>query len=455
MANDQSFPRSASLIRRLGGDRSGNISMMFGLSMIAMFTTAGGAIDYARWYNAKNKLQAAMDSASLAGGRALQLTASTDYTVAIATATEYFNRMKPADLSGVTPSFTIIENDTVMRGAVNFSVPTAFLSLVGIPAFNGIVASETVISAGGNAGTNLELSLMLDTTGSMGGQKIVDLKVAAKELIDIVVWADQSQYTSKVAIAPFSSRVNVGTYAAQITGLSSTWSGKSIRPCVTERTGSEALTDTAPGSGAWLNGSGGDRQYDNQNYSNPATCSQQEQILPLSSDKDALKTAIDNFGADGSTAGALGTAWAWYLLSPKWSSVWTGSSTPAPYSDITTLTPKGLPKLHKVAVLMTDGIYNTRGGVNYGDNSSEATSISADAVAICNNMKAAGIKVYTIGFQLGGSVLATNTLKGCASREADDPVDSPSYFIAAESGEELRAAFRQIALQLSTLRIRS
>jgi len=312
-----------------------------------------------------------------------------------------------------------------------------------------------VIAAGGNAGTNLELSLMLDTTGSMLGQKIEDMKVAAKELIDIVVWGDQSQYTSKVAIAPFSSRVNVGSYAAQLTGLATTWSGKSLRPCVTERTGTEAFTDAPPASGAWLNGSGGDRNYDNQNYSSPASCTQQEAIIPLTSNRDVLKTAIDNFTAGGSTAGSLGTAWAWYLLSPRWASIWSGDSAPAPYSDITTMTPKGMPKLHKVAVLMTDGIYNTRGGVQYSDGGAEAIAISNNAVSICNNMKAAGIKVYTIGFQLGGSALAINTLKACASREADDPADNPSYFIAAESGDELRMAFRQIALQLATLRIRS
>jgi hypothetical protein len=70
-------------------------------------------------------------------------------------------------------------------------------------------------------------------------------------------------------------------------------------------------------------------------------------------------------------------------------------------------------------------------------------------------MKAAGIKVYTVGFQLGGNQLAVDTLKACASRDADDPVDAPSYFFSAATGSELRGVFRQIALQLSTLRLRS
>ena len=52
--------------------------------------------------------------------------------------------------------------------------------------------------------------MMLDVTGSMGGDKIVDLQAAAKDLIDIVVWGDQSKYTSRVALAPFAPAVNVG-----------------------------------------------------------------------------------------------------------------------------------------------------------------------------------------------------------------------------------------------------
>jgi hypothetical protein len=70
-------------------------------------------------------------------------------------------------------------------------------------------------------------------------------------------------------------------------------------------------------------------------------------------------------------------------------------------------------------------------------------------------MKAAGIKVYTVGFQLGGSQLAIDTLRNCASTAPDDPQGTSSYFFNAASGDELKAAFRQIALQLSTLRLKS
>ena len=61
-------------------------------------------------------------------------------------------------------------------------------------------------------------------------------------------------------------------------------------------------------------------------------------------------------------------------------------------------------------------------------------------------MKAAGITVYTIGFELGGQQTAIDTLQQCAS--------DPTKFFDAGNGEELQQAFRTIAIQLSQLHFR-
>ncbi len=58
-------------------------------------------------------------------------------------------------------------------------------------------------------------------------------------------------------------------------------------------------------------------------------------------------------------------------------------------------------------------------------------------------MKASGIEVYTVGFQLGDSKLATDTLSGCAT--------DPDHFYNSTTGDALKAAFRDIALKISTL----
>lgn len=442
---------------------NGNVSILFGLSALVMFGSAGGALDYARWFSAQNKARSALDSAVLAGGRAVQILGTTNTTAAIAAAESYFNQMRPAALASAVTTFTSIESNTVIRGETRVNVGTPFLSMFGIETLPVHVVAEAVLAAGANAETNIEVSMMLDATGSMSGQKIEDMKLAAKDLVDIVVWDNQGAYTSKIGLAPFAPRVNVGPYAAAVTGLPATKvfssNTKMLISCVTEREGTAAFTDAAPDAGQFVRAyrSNNDAN-DANNYSNDGECGNpnaSEQVLPLSNNKTALKARIDALTANGTTAGQLGTAWAWYLISPYWNAIWPSASRPEAYSQLTTLGPKGKPRLQKIAILMTDGVYNTYGGHNHGDASSMATTISENTIAICNNMKAAGIKVYTVGFDLGGSELAINTLRTCASREDSDPIDQPSYFYNTSTGSQLRGAFRDIALKIASLRLRA
>ena len=101
---------------------------------------------------------------------------------------------------------------------------------------SGAEYSRAQLATGGNAKINLEISMMLDITGSMSGQKIIDMKEAAKDLIDIVVLDDQSKFTSKVALVPFSQAVNLG--------------GNYFTPITNELTDSElAKLEVAPATG--------------------------------------------------------------------------------------------------------------------------------------------------------------------------------------------------------------
>jgi hypothetical protein len=259
----------------------------------------------------------------------------------------------------------------------------------------------------------------------MAGSKIADLKLAAKDMIDIVVWSDQSEFTSRVAIAPFSEYVNVGRgHFRAITGFTPTGSGDRYT-CVRERTTSSRYTDAAPRSSNYF-----------QRGPTTGTCQPTATIVPLSNDKDMLKAEIDALATNGYTAGHLGTAWAWYLMSPNWSGVWASESAPRPYSEITTQGPKGQPLLQKIAVLMTDGEYNKQ----YSGSSS-----TIQARAICEAMKATGITVYTVGFQIAEGGEADQTMRQCAS--------TPDAYYNAGDGGALRSAFRDIALKIATLRL--
>ena len=233
--------------RRFRADNSGNVAMMFGLLAIPLTGAIGLAVDMGRVYHVAVHTQGALDAAALAAGRVAQIEKTDMIAKASKSASAYFDQAKPTDVVQTSIVFSPNTQQTEFTVTATSWVKTPFVSVLKVFNYKGSAedapaackdsyyACAKVTSTataqiclncsdvgGGNAddGTNLEISMMLDVTGSMEGDKIVDLQIAAKDLIDIVVWGDQSKYTSKVALAPFAPAVNVGDYFTKITGKS-------------------------------------------------------------------------------------------------------------------------------------------------------------------------------------------------------------------------------------------
>ena len=265
---------------------------------------------------------------------------------------------------------------------------------------------------------DIEVAVQLDVTGSMGGQKIADLKLATKDLIDILIPDDTSLLAGekiRIGFAPYAAGVNAGSYASLMNG-----GAAAPDACVYERASlAYQDSDTYPSGGAVLQTR---LDLPGANSCPNAT------VLPVTDDKSLLKSTVDSYTSGGTTAGHLGTAFAWYLLSPEWPT----SSEPSAYGDgITT----------KVAILMTDGEYNTVGGSMSGSNVTKSAEAARDT---CKEMKAEGIIVYTVGFKLNAPT-AQNMLEQCAT-------DSDKFY-EAKDGDALRSAFQAIATDIATLRL--
>jgi len=436
--------------------------MMFGLMAMIMFTAIGGAIDFSRWLHARMETRNAIDAAVLAGARLLQIN-SLNPEKAMEAAQRYYeaNTKGRIPLIEDTVTFKIADDGTKVMAEGGASIETVMLKLIGIESLpliklSGAEFAEAILAVGGNAEQSLEVSLMLDVTGSMSGDKLADMQAAAKDLIDIIVWDNQGSHTSKVALVPFAASVNAGDLGPNTVGNGpsnrtfSLMNGSNRRwprvaNCASERQGAQAYTDAAPQSG--LVG---------LVYTSNGSCQPQNAVVPLTSDKALLKSTIDGFTASGSTAGHIGTAWAWYMLSPNWANVLPPSSRPASYARTQELNSEGKPLLEKIAVLMTDGEYNIqycdtgiRDRNSNGWSSSRGTCTAGNgnsaeqARQLCANMKQAGITVYSVGFQLAQGGEAETTMSQCAT--------STEHLYSANSGEQLRQAFRDIALKISEL----
>jgi hypothetical protein len=175
-------------------------------------------------------------------------------------------------------------------------------------------------------------------------------------------------------------------------------------------------------------------------------------LLPLSKDETTVKNAISAMVASGYTTIIEGAMWGWRVLSPG--EPFTGGR--AYNTENNT----------KVLVLMTDGQntynpnseflkswYSTYGYVDRNHLGTTSTSSSTLTQAMdqrtalaCSNIKAAGVLIYTVAFQIPGDQAgALNLLQSCAS-------DQDKYYAPGTAGE-LVAAFNAIGRDISQLRI--
>ena len=404
---------------------AGTISLLFGLSVFVIATAAGMGLDGIRTFRVASRASSAIDAAALAAAKAMNEDDSLSDAQLIQIAQQtYVANMQSFIAQGATsasPSVTIDRTNSRVTVNANLHVATTLMRIAGVNAVD-VPKSGSVTYAM----KRVELAMVLDVTGSMldpsstGNAKLVDAKLAAKDVVDILIKDGQPSALAKIAVAPYSAALNAGPYAWTASA------GRSTDGCVIERLSpSYRDTDVSPMTAPY--GVMGDlNSSTNGRYACPAAT-----IVPLTSDKSLLTSRIDTFSATGATAGHIGATWGWNLVSPNWGSVW--PSAPAAYDD---------QRYVKAVILMTDGLFNTAYTAGTAD-TDQVTESVARALAICTGMKDKSIRVFTVGVMPDAA--SETLLRSCASSNGD-------YFNVAD-GAALRAAFQSIASQLQNLRV--
>jgi Flp pilus assembly protein TadG len=399
-------PFSSTRFRR---NASGGVAILTALASIPLFGMVGLTVDYVMMVHRKQTMQQSLDAATLAAAKALQMTGSEEQ--ATQTFDNYFKFKRDA-VAGVVPKIVTIDLKT------NTIVTEADIShtnyVMGILGFD---SSEIKTTSSAQTGPldELEISLMLDLSSSMTGWRYDELKVAAAAFVDILKPDNSTSNGVRIALSPFSSGVNVGSYLNQVRDPAAP---PATNTCVPVRTGAAALTDAPPSPGAYFGAYTDDSDW-------PCV---ESQILPLEADSNVLQARIAALKLSAGTEGEIGTAWAWYLLSPDWSAVWPAASRPKPYNT---------PVHRKIALLLTDGENFTR----YFPDDEDA---DMHAMSLCDGMKAQGITIFSVAVGVEGS-RAEDLLRNCAS--------DPSKYLDVQNEGEMTEAFKKIALLLSPLRL--
>jgi len=362
-------------------------------------------VDLARVFHTKAGLSSAADAAVLAAGRTLGEGGRSDADVEKAAQSYFAANLGDASAFGDVGTLAVAidrESGTV-KVDVAAKVPMTLTRVAGFDSVDVPVTAQTIASQ-----REIELALVLDVTGSMQGSKIADLRAAAAALVDLMLPDNGAQSKARIALAPYADSVNAGSYFNAATGR------KSGTGCVVERSGTAKFKDDAPATGAYVG------------YDKNAPCPSAT-IQPLTTDKASLKIQISKLRADGNTAGHIGTAWGWYLVSPQWNSLWPKASKAQPYDANKTI---------KAVLLMTDGAFNTQYVAANGKSAAQAKSL-------CTSMKADGVVVYAVAFDAGAQAEAL--LSDCAT--------SPGHYFTADNGADLQAAFQSVGRSLTDLHL--
>ena len=421
------------LVRFLNNCRGG-VAPMMGILALPLMGSVGVAVDYSRASAARTAFQASLDSTALM----LSKTAATQTAAELqSTATNTFNALfTRSDVSNVEIAANYASTNgskITLNGSA--SINTNFLSVLGYSQLD-ITASTT--STWGN--TRLRVALVLDNTGSMASSnKMSALKTASKNLLTQLKTAAVTDADVYVSIVPFSKDVNVGSskynetwlrwdlweaengscsnsnYTTQSTCTArnkkwtpashSTWNG-----CITDRDQNFDTTNDAPLAGSTL--------YPAEQYSSCPTS-----LMQLSNDWTSLNAKINAMQPSGNTNQAIGLQMGWQSL--------TASPFTVPAMDTNY-------KYNQVIILLTDGL-NTEDRWY-----TSQSSIDTRQQKTCDNIKSAGITLYTVQVNTGNDPTST-LLKNCAS-------DSSKFFLLTSS-TEIVTTFNQIGTALSNLRL--
>lgn len=445
--------------RAFGKSDLGNVAVIFAIAIIPAIGLVGAAIDYSAANSMRARMQAAADSAALAVSReAATLSNSQLQTKAKKYFEALFTDGKAQNVQ-ISATYKTTPNSHVIINASATTKPR-FMSM----AFFGISQMPVSVSSTTEWGNiRLRVALALDNTGSMKDDGKMDaLQSAATKLLDQLKDAARKAGDVYVSIIPFSKDVNVGTGNKNADWLQ--WSKPGKNSDAWDQNNGECTKSNGTGSYSY------DNEYDcenngkrwnvknhstwngcvmdrDQDYdttvtppaagdsATPSTLFWPEEyrycpveLMGLSYDWTKLKSKINTMQPTGATNQAIGLAWAWLSLQPT-----APMSAPAEDSNF---------QYQKVIILLSDGL-NTQDRW-YGNGYQVSTKVDARQKLLCDNVKAAGVTLYTVQVNTAGDPTST-LLQNCAST-------SDKFFLLTASSQII-TTFEEIGTKLSNLRI--
>jgi Flp pilus assembly protein TadG len=329
---------------RFWSEQDGNMSYLALVGSMIMMIFGGIGVDLMHAEMSRTKAQNTLDRAVLA---AANLNNTRDAETVVE---DYFAAMNMSDQLGTVTAGNS-KGSKAVTATANTHIATNFLYLIGMDSLD-----VNTIATAENAAAPMEISLVLDISGSMAGEKLNELKKGAITFIEGVL-GDGGDYSNvTINVIPYNSTVNLGSLLNGRYGLVREHSMSSCAYFDNAAFDTPALDPNQPlGHISHFDPFTGETT---KTFVDDGICPSGDKaaIMVHSADVDALTTFINGLEAGGNTAIDLGLKWGLALLDPSAQDVVADLAAeglapnaakyrPAPYEGST----------RKFVVLMTDG----------------------------------------------------------------------------------------------------
>lgn len=348
----------------------GGILILSLFLLILMLMISGMAVDLMRSETQRSRLQSTLDRAVLAGASLEQTLDSEDVV------RDYFAK---AGLSEYLTGVSVVEanNSKTVTATAETAVETYFMNMMGIESLRAPASGQAEESL-----QNIEISLILDVSGSMGrwsdaggGSKINLLKSAASDFVylmqcnpddpDASGSCTVEANTVSISLVPYAEQVLVGEDLIQHFNITSEHTYSSCVDFDQDdfSSASVSLSDSlqrASPIDARTNYRSS-RSYSKATYESRRTCrtDSYREVVPLSNSYIDLQTQIGQLRAAGYTSIDMGMKWGTALLDPSFRpavlNMTTGGFPAISVDFFDRPFEYGARSMQKVIVLMTDG----------------------------------------------------------------------------------------------------
>lgn len=221
-------------------DERGATAVFFAVGLLLLAPATLGLVDVYMITTQRGQLQEALDTATLYAARSNKMTTS---DIQVVGDNALRANLKLPDGQDLTSSTFTLDDEGKVTGHAAITPPNIGPRLW---AQADIEANSEVL----RNSNNVEVALVLDTTGSMSSS-MADLRTAAKDLVDLVVKDEQKPYYTKVALVPYAAGVNLGDYAEAARGKPR---GPTAITAVDKDSGKVVITSASHGlsTGEWV-----------------------------------------------------------------------------------------------------------------------------------------------------------------------------------------------------------